>query len=342
MSAQSNVVFEKALEFFLLNLPAHFHPPNVKVGIICGSGLGGIVDTIDVATKVEFPYEKIPGFAVSTDKVEKPHLKLVGHTGKLVFGLLGEHRTPTVCMVGRFHFYEGHNLSQVTLPVRIMKLLGVQNLIGKQPSCLLGIKFRKVVEVTNAAGGLNPVFKVGDIMVINDHISLPGLAGNSPLVGPNLDKFGPRFPPTSDAYTYSLRKLAFRAALATGFPRDSIREGVYTFVSGPSYETRAEARYLRSLGGDAVGMSTAPEVVVARHCGIKVLGLSLVTNAVVTKRGKDAFKEVLREAGEHVEDFEEDTDTIVASHEEVLATSAMRAEQLQSLVRKVVDLLGNE
>ncbi|RUS35616.1 nucleoside phosphorylase domain-containing protein [Jimgerdemannia flammicorona] len=316
MSAQSNVVFEKALEFFLLNLPAHFHPPNVKVGIICGSGLGGIVDTIDVATKVEFPYEKIPGFAVST---------VVGHTGKLVFGLLGEHRTPTVCMVGRFHFYEGHNLSQVTLPVRIMKLLGVQNLI-----------------VTNAAGGLNPVFKVGDIMVINDHISLPGLAGNSPLVGPNLDKFGPRFPPTSDAYTYSLRKLAFRAALATGFPRDSIREGVYTFVSGPSYETRAEARYLRSLGGDAVGMSTAPEVVVARHCGIKVLGLSLVTNAVVTKRGKDAFKEVLREAGEHVEDFEEDTDTIVASHEEVLATSAMRAEQLQSLVRKVVDLLGNE
>lgn len=194
--------------------------------------------------------------------------------------------------------------------------------------------------VTNAAGSLNPIFKVGDITVINDHISIPGLAGNSPLVGPNLDRFGPRFPPTSDAYTFGLRKLAFRAALDTNFPRDSIREGVYTFVSGPSYETRAEARYLRSLGGDVVGMSTAPEVIVARHSGIKVLGLSLVTNSVVMGRGRDAFKEVLKEAGEDVEDIEEDTDATTASHEEVLATSAMRAQQLQVLVSKVVDLLA--
>ncbi|RUS17885.1 nucleoside phosphorylase domain-containing protein [Endogone sp. FLAS-F59071] len=312
--AQANAAFEKILEFFLLNLPVEFHPPSVKVGIICGSGLGGLVDTIDRLTIKEFAYGKIPGFPEST---------VVGHAGKLVFGLLGEHKTPTVCMVGRFHFYEGYNLQQVTLPVRVMKLLGVKNLI-----------------VTNAAGSLNPAFKVGDITVINDHISIPGLAGNSPLVGPNLDHFGPRFPPTSDAYTFGLRKLAFRAALDTNFPRDSIREGVYTFVSGPSYETRAEARYLRSLGGDVVGMSTAPEVIVARHSGIKVLGLSLVTNSVVMGRGRDAFKEVLKEAGEDVEDIEEDTDATVASHEEVLATSVMRAQQLQALVSKVVDLLA--
>ncbi|KAL0076914.1 hsp7-like protein [Phycomyces blakesleeanus] len=290
---------------YLKNLvPKEFQ--TVKFGIICGSGLGGLVDTIDQSTKVEFPYETIPGFVSST---------VVGHAGKLVFGHLGESRKPTVFMCGRFHFYEGHNLQQCTLPVRVMKLLGVETLV-----------------VTNACGSLNPEHKVGDLMILNDHLSLPGLAGNNPLIGHNFDSFGPRFPPVSDTYTYNLRKIAFKAALEIGIKQDDIREGVYAFVAGPSYETRVEARYLASIGADVVGMSTVPEAIVARHCGIKVLGISLVTNAVVVARGKDAKKEVLVELGLSTEeDTEIDIEGYKANHEEVLETSALRAVDLQKL-----------
>ena len=250
---------------------------------------------------------------------------MAGHAGKLVFGLLGESSLPTVFMVGRFHFYEGHTLQHCTFPVRVMKLLGVQSLI-----------------VTNACGSLNPEHKVGDIAVLNDHLSVPGLSGFSPLIGANLDSFGPRFPAVSDAYTYALRRIAFEAAFSVGWAEDDIREGVYAFVAGPSYETRAEARHLATMGADVVGMSTVPEVIVARHSGIKVLGLSLITNAVVTARGKDAKKEVLRQLGRSTEeDNEIDTEKVIANHEEVLETSARRAAQMQQLVKKIADLISS-
>ncbi|CAG8821017.1 24888_t:CDS:2, partial [Gigaspora rosea] len=145
-----------------------------------------------------------------------------------------------------------HTLKQVTLPIRIFKMLGVEILI-----------------VTNATGALNRDFKVGMVGVMTDHISLPGLAGNNPLFGPNVSAFGTRFPPMSDAYDYNLRVIAFKAADYLKFPRGTLKEAIYTFVGGPSFETRAEARYLRSIGGDLVGMSTVPEVIVARHCGIR-------------------------------------------------------------------------
>lgn len=227
-------------------------------------------------------------------------------------------------MVGRFHFYEGHSMLQCTLPVRVMKLMGVKYLI-----------------VTNACGGLSPEHKVGDLMIINDHLSIPGMVGNNPLMGHNFDSFGPRFPACSDAYTYALRKLAFKAALEVGISQDDIREGVYAMVTGPSFETRVEARYLASIGADAVGMSTVPEVVVARHAGIKVLGISLVTNDVVKARGKDAKLEVLREMGLTQEvDTEEDTEKTFANHAEVLETSAKRSKDMQRMVIRFTELLA--
>jgi purine-nucleoside phosphorylase len=227
-------------------------------------------------------------------------------------------------MVGRFHFYEGHTMLQCTLPVRVMKLMGVNYLI-----------------VTNACGGLQPQHKVGDLMIINDHLSLPGMVGSNALVGHNFESFGPRFPAVSDAYTYALRKLAFKAALEVGIDQNDIREGVYAMVSGPSFETRVEARYLASIGADAVGMSTVPEVVVARHAGIKVLGISLITNDVVRARGKDAKLEVLRELGLTNEmETEEDTEKTFANHAEVLETSARRSNDMQRMVIRFADLLA--
>ncbi|KAG1440536.1 hypothetical protein G6F56_011879 [Rhizopus delemar] len=305
--------YRASAEYIASKLPVAFQ--NVKLGIICGSGLGGLVTTIDQETKVDLEYKHIPGFVSST---------VVGHAGKLVFGHLGEARTPTVFMVGRFHFYEGHSMADVTFPVRVMALLGIKYLI-----------------VTNACGGLQPTLKVGDLMIINDHLSLPGLVGTHPLVGRNMETFGTRFPAVSDAYTYGLRKLAFKAAFDIGISTDEIREGVYCMVSGPSFETRAEARYLASIGADVVGMSTVPEVVVARHAGIKVLGISLVTNAVINAKGKDAKLEVMKEMGlTDVEETEPDTEKYFANHEEVLETSAKRSQDMQKMVARFADLLA--
>ncbi|KAI8644656.1 nucleoside phosphorylase domain-containing protein [Parasitella parasitica] len=313
MAAITKAIYQASADYLSENLPKEFH--NVVLGVICGSGLGGLVETIDADTKVEFLYKDIPGFAIST---------VVGHAGKLVFGHLGESRTPTVFMVGRFHFYEGHSMLQCTLPVRVMALMGIKYLI-----------------VTNACGGLQPQHKVGDLMIINDHLSLPGIVGNNPLVGHNFDFFGPRFPAVSDAYTYALRKLAFKAAFQVGIDPDNIREGVYCMVAGPSFETRVEARYLASIGADAVGMSTVPEVVIARHAGIKVLGISLITNDVIRARGKDAKLEVMRELGlDAKEDTEEDTEKTIANHAEVLETSARRSEDMQRMVTRFADLLA--
>lgn len=218
-----------------------------RVALILGSGLGDIATEIRDATAI--PYDEIPHFAHST---------VVGHAGRLLLGTLED--VPVVVMQGRFHFYEGYALPVLTLPVRVMQRLGAQHLI-----------------VTNAAGGVNPAYQAGDFMLLRDHINMPGLAGMNPLTGPNDERFGPRFPPLADAYDAQLRELAH--SVATGWPEMRLHEGVYTMVGGPNYETRAELKYLRLIGTDAVGMSTVPEVIVARHAGMRVLGISLISNA---------------------------------------------------------------
>ncbi|KAL5467629.1 hypothetical protein EMCRGX_G031888 [Ephydatia muelleri] len=248
------------------------------VGVICGSGLGGLADLID-GDKKTLHYDKIPNF---------PRCNVKGHAGELVFGYLSG--LPTVCMKGRFHFYEGHPPWRVTMPVRVMKLLGV-----------------KILIVTNAAGGLNTGYKNGDIMLIKDHINLVGMTGHHPLVGENEERFGERFHSMSTAYDGDLRKLMRTTAseLAMG---EYFREGVYVYLSGPNYETPAEARFLRMVGADAVGMSTVPEVIVARHCGIRVLGLSLVTNEVIqdndSEKPEPNHKEVMEMADQRAKDMQ--------------------------------------
>jgi len=214
----------------------------VQIGLILGSGLGILADEIENPVKI--PYSEIPDFPVST---------VEGHAGQLVFGTLNG--VVVAAMQGRFHFYEGYSMDKVTFPVRVMKELGIENLI-----------------VTNAAGGVNESFSPGDLMLISDHINN---MGTNPLVGPNDSELGPRFPDLSEAYSKDLRKLARETASRLDI---SVQEGVYVGNSGPVYETPAEVRMLRTLGGDAVGMSTVPEVIVARHSAMKVLGISCISN----------------------------------------------------------------
>ena len=217
------------------------------VALILGSGLGDLV--AEMRDAVAIPYAEIPHFAHST---------VVGHAGRLLIGMLED--VPVVVMQGRFHLYEGYSLQVLTLPVRVMRSLGAHTLI-----------------VTNAAGGVNAAYRQGDFMLMRDHINMPGLAGASPLLGPNDERFGERFPALAQAYDAGLRALA--RSVAAGWPEITLHEGVYTMVGGPNYETGAELKFLRMIGTDAVGMSTVPEVVVARHAGMRVLGLSLITNA---------------------------------------------------------------
>lgn len=212
------------------------------IGIILGSGLG--VLAAEVEQRKTISYAEIPHFPVST---------VEGHAGQMVFGRLAG--KDVVLMQGRFHFYEGYAMEQVVFPVRVMHSLGVSILI-----------------VTNAAGGINQNFKAGDLMIITDHINL---MGHNPLLGPNYDDIGPRFPDMSEAYNHDLVKIAEGIARQEGI---SYQKGVYVALTGPTYETPAEIRYLRIIGGDAVGMSTVPEVIVANHAGIRVLGISCVTN----------------------------------------------------------------
>jgi purine-nucleoside phosphorylase len=236
-----------------------------------------------------FKYEDIPGFPLST---------VQGHAGELVFGLLSG--VATVCLRGRFHSYEGYSMDLCALPVRVMRCLGV-----------------KMVVVTNAAGGLNPNYNVGDILCISDHFAIPNLAGKNCLVGHNDDELGPRFPPMSNAYDPKLLEFVGDSAKALGFS-DFVRSGpdnTYCFVSGPMYETRAESKWLRSIGGSSVGMSTVPEVVAAHHCGMAVVCLSLITNKVVMPG---------------------DTVTEAASHAEVLEAVGKRSVQIQALVKDIV------
>lgn len=210
--------------------------------LILGTGLGQLADEIEVETVI--PYQEIPHFPVST---------VESHAGKLLFGRLGGKEV--VAMQGRFHYYEGYSMQQIVFPVRVLKANGAHTLI-----------------VSNACGGMNPNFKKGDIMLINDHINL---LGDNPLIGPNDDELGPRFPDMSDPYTESLRETAQNVALAAGIP---MHQGVYASVTGPMLETRAEYRYLRLIGGDVVGMSTVPEVIAAVHMQMDVLGISVITD----------------------------------------------------------------
>ena len=212
-------------------------------GIILGTGLGSFVKETQEEASLE--YEQIPHFPRST---------AIGHRGRLVCGRLAG--LPVMAMEGRFHMYEGYPLDQITLPVRVMKALGAKMLV-----------------VSNACGGMNPYYRSGDIMLIDDHINL---TGGNPLVGPNDERFGPRFPDMTEVYSKRLRAIAGEVAGDQGL---KIGHGVYVALLGPSYETPAEIRFLRGIGADAVGMSTVPEAIVARHMGVEVLGISCITNA---------------------------------------------------------------
>lgn len=213
-----------------------------KTAIILGTGLGELVSHIEITE--EIPYEEIPNFPVST---------VEGHSGKMIFGKLGNKRV--MAMQGRFHFYEGYEMKQVTFPVRVMKELGISTLF-----------------VSNAAGGMNPDFKIGDIMIINDHINL---FPEHPLRGKNYSELGPRFPEMSEPYSHRLIADALKVAEREGI---KVHQGVYVGTQGPTFETPAEYVYFRRIGGDAVGMSTVPEVIVARHAGIEVFAVSVITD----------------------------------------------------------------
>ena len=235
-----------------------------RVGLILGSGLNALADSVSDALKI--PYHEIPNWPLST---------VSGHSGQLVVGQL--EGQPVFVMQGRVHYYEGYSMSQVTLPVRVMTKLGLEILI-----------------VTNAAGGINQNFVPGDLMLITDHLNLIGMTGINPLIGPNLDAFGPRFPDMSQAYDRELADLARRVANSE---RIELREGVYAALSGPSFETPAELRFLRGVGADSVGMSTAPEVVVARHGGMRVLGFSGISNTANLDGSTVTTHEEVMEAG---------------------------------------------
>ena len=242
-----------------------------ETAIILGTGLGGLVKEIEIEFAI--PYSEIPNFPVST---------VEGHKGQLIFGTLGDKKV--IAMQGRFHHYEGYGLKEVTFPVRVMKSLGIKTLF-----------------VSNASGGLNPGFKVGDVMMISDHINM---FGDNPLMGPNVKELGPRFPDMSQPYNLDLRHKAREIATRNGI---ELKEGVYVGVAGPTFETPAEYKMFRILGGDAIGMSTVPEVIVARHMDMEVFGISIITDSGVP--------------GEIVE----------ISHEEVQKV-AMQAEPKMSLI----------
>ncbi|XP_043216449.1 purine nucleoside phosphorylase-like [Amphibalanus amphitrite] len=256
------------------------HRPTI--GIICGSGLGSLVDHL--TERESFSYEDIPNFPVST---------VHGHDGRVVFGLLNG--VPVMCMKGRVHRYEGYPMWKTTVPIRVMRLVGVSDVI-----------------ISTATGGLNRGYKIGDVMIIKDHINMPGFSGDSPLIGKNDERFGPRFPGMSNAYDKQLRQEAKNVVKEMGI-EESVHEGVYVMLGGPSYETVAELRLLRLLGADAVGMSTVAEVVVARHCGMRVFAFSLITNKCIM-------------------DWDTDDEPL---HTEVIAVAEQRKHHLQELVARM-------
>lgn len=247
-----------------------------EIGLILGSGLGSMAD--EVENRIVVKYSDIPNFPVST---------VVGHAGQFVFGTLEGKKV--IMMQGRFHYYEGYDMKTVTFPVRVMKMLGIDKLI-----------------VTNAAGGVNMDFRPGDLMIISDCINY---SGTNPLIGKNLDEFGPRFPDMSSPFNKELINTALTSAMEENI---SVVKGTYLMMSGPTYETPAEIRMVRTLGGDAVGMSTVPEVIVANHSGIKVLGISCITNLAAGILDQPL------------------------SHQEVMETSNRVKDNFQRLVRGIV------
>jgi purine-nucleoside phosphorylase len=261
------------------------HEPTI--GLVLGTGLNPLADEMEGAEVI--PYREIPHFPVST---------VEGHIGRLVIGELEGQEI--LVMQGRAHYYEGYSPQHICLPIRAMQLLGIHILI-----------------VTNAAGGLNPAFKAGDLMLITDHINLIGMAGLNPLRGPNDPELGPRFPDMSQAYDLKLREMALRVAKDLDFP---LHQGVYICLAGPSFETPADLKFLRLIGADAVGMSTVPEVTVARHAGMRVLGISGISNvAIIEPKGEQK-----------------------AVHKEVLEAGKLLVPKLTALLKGVIGLLATE
>jgi purine-nucleoside phosphorylase len=256
------------------------HQP--KIALILGSGLGGLADSIQEPDVI--PFSDLPHW---------PHSTVLGHSGRLLIGAL--ENQPVMVMQGRVHFYEGYSMAQVTLPVRVMQRLGVEILI-----------------VTNAAGAINPNFAPGDVMLITDNLNLMGMTGLNPLVGPNNDTFGPRFPDMSRSYDRQLSEITRTVAKQNGI---LLHEGIYAGLSGPSFESPADLRFLRLAGADAVGMSTVPEVIVARHGGTRVLGFSGISNKA---------------------NLDGNTET---THAEVLEAGKVIAPKLEKLIRAVLRLL---
>ncbi|XP_066289285.1 purine nucleoside phosphorylase-like, partial [Branchiostoma lanceolatum] len=268
---------------FLLKTTNH----RPKIAVICGSGLGGLADVVQEQDVID--YSDIPNFPKST---------VQGHRGRLVFGHLAG--KTVVCMQGRFHQYEGYPLWKVAMPVRVFKMIGVETLF-----------------VTNAAGGLNSGYTIDDIMIIKDHISMPGLTTDNPLKGSTNERFGNPIPPVSELYDRELRELAMSVAGGLGLGQ-AVREGVLVQVGGPSFDTVSVFKLLRRLGADCVGMSSAPEVTVARHCGIRVFGLSLVTDMAPME-----------------------SDLPPTNHLEILETAQTRALDVQKLICEMIKQLPN-
>jgi len=256
----------------------------VNVGLVLGSGMGVLADQLENRTVI--PYEDIPGWPLST---------VHGHAGQLVIGTLEGCRVVT--QQGRAHFYEGYTMQQITFPIRVMYYLGVKTLI-----------------LTNAAGGLNQEFQIGDLMLIEDHINLPGMTGSNPLIGPNEEAIGPRFLGMVHTYDHDLRMLARQVADDAAI---TLHNGVYLCVSGPSFETPAEIRMMRSMGADAVGMSTVHEVIVARHAGMRVMACSGITNVAL----------------DSIDDLGE------TNHEEVLEAGAVLVPRLTTILKGVLRAL---
>ena len=259
------------------NIIRSYYNEKPEAGIVLGSGLGNFKGQMDI--ECEIPYEDIPHFPVST---------VEGHKGTLIFGKMAG--KTVVCMAGRFHFYEGYSPAQVAYPIRVMKWLGVKNLF-----------------LSNAAGGMNASFKVGDIMIIKDHISL---FTHNPLLGPNPNDIGPRFPDMSEPYNRELIDKAKQIAVGLGY---EIHEGVYCGVTGPTFETRSEYKLLKIIGGDAVGMSTVQEVIVARHMGLPVFAMSVITDLGIREENN------------------------IITHAEVLAAAAAAEPKMTAIFKALVE-----
>ena len=255
-----------------------------KIALILGSGLGALADAVENPTII--PYGELPNWPVST---------VIGHEGSLVVGNLRDQEV--IVMQGRVHYYEGYGMDQVTLPVRVMQRLGVETLV-----------------VTNAAGAINPSFEPGDLMLITDHLNMIGMSGPNPLRGPNFDELGPRFPDMSQAYDRELSQMAREVAQEKGI---LLQEGIYVGLSGPSFETPADLRFLKMIGADGVGMSTVPEVTIARHGGQRVLGISGISN----KANLDG--------------------NTITTHEEVLEAGTVMVPKFIQIIEGVLDRLAS-